>query len=76
MSSDEKVSYTRQRKAALAGVADVGLLRKDATIWKQAVVKAGADKNINVFGKEKLMEAIRTFPFEEIRTTYVLCSKR
>ena len=62
-------------RVALAGVADFGILWKDSTIWKEAVVKAGADKNMSVFGKEKLMEAIRTFPFEDIRTTYVLYPK-
>ena len=76
LSPEEITSYSRERQVTLAGVADFGLVRKDLTIWKEAVVKAGADKAIDKFSKEKLMEAVRTFPFEDIRTTYVLCSKR
>ena len=58
-------------RVALAGVAEYGLLWKDAKIWQEAVVKAGADKDINVFGQDKVLEACRTFSFADVQPTYV-----
>jgi hypothetical protein len=61
-------SFARDGKSALRCVAGYGFRWKDVDVWKQAVQKAGADKNVNVFGKEVMLKACKRFSFNDVRS--------
>jgi hypothetical protein len=60
--------FASNDKFALRCVAGYGLRWKDVEVWKQAVRKAGADKDVNVFGKKMILKACKKFSFNEVRS--------
>jgi hypothetical protein len=61
----------RDKISALA-LADFAIQWNDLAMWNQLVKASGADKNLDVIGKDKLFAGWKKFSFENVRPTYVL----
>jgi hypothetical protein len=48
-------------------MADFAMQTKDLGLWKRIVKISGADKNIKVLGKQRILQACQTFQFEQVR---------
>jgi hypothetical protein len=48
-------------------MADFAMQTRDLGLWKRIVKISGADKNIKVLGKQRILQACQTFQFEQVR---------
>ena len=62
---------TARDRVTLSAVADLALQWKDAELWRRVVETSGANKDINVFGAQKILDACKVFSFEQVQNTSV-----
>jgi hypothetical protein len=52
-------------------MADLAVQWNDLAMWNRVVKGSGAEKNVDVLGMEKLVQASKQFSFQAVRMTWV-----
>ena len=70
----KRASYTLFRlgandKKTARFMADLALQWNDLAMWKEVVIKSGAESSMGTLGKNKFIQASKLFSFEAVRNT-------
>ena len=59
---------TPHNKTSTIPMADFAIQWNDLAMWTQLVKASGADKNLDIIGRDKLIAAWKKFSFETVRS--------